>query len=87
MGITPRFLADAETGFVGVSITNLKRICEILGISSDRLLWNSENDLNLDERVLHMDKKYVKTVEEMIQKQLEVIAIASKEERARKTRK
>lgn len=25
VGITPRFLADAETGFVGVSLTTLKK--------------------------------------------------------------
>lgn len=38
MGVTPRFVADAELGFVGVSLTSLKKICEILGISADRLL-------------------------------------------------
>lgn len=87
VGITPRFLADAETGFVGVSLTNLKRICEILGVSADRLLWRQENSLGLDERVKHVDRKYVDVVEQVIRKQLEVIALASREENARKTRK
>ena len=34
MGVTPRFVADVELGFVGVSLTSLKKICEILGISA-----------------------------------------------------
>lgn len=86
VGITPRFLADAETGFVGVSLTNLKKICEILGISADRLLWKHENQLGLDERISHLDTKYLHAVEEIIQKQLEVIAIAEKAEKTTKTR-
>lgn len=85
VGITPRFLADVETGFVGISITNLKKICEILGISADRLLWKKENCLKLDEKVSHIDEKYILVIEELIQKQLEIISI--KEENKNKTRK
>lgn len=87
VGITPRFLADVETGFAGVSLTNLKRICEILGVSSDRLIWQQENELGLDEKVKHVDSKYVAILEEVIQKQLEIIAIATKEENSKKVRK
>ena len=77
IGISPRFLADVETGFVGISVKNLKRICEILGISSDRLLWKNENKLSLDERIAHIEPKYFQIVEEIIQKQLEFIAISN----------
>lgn len=80
VGITPRFVADIETGFVGISLTTLKGICEVLGISADRILWSNENDLSLEEKVSHIDEKYIDIVEALIQKQLEVIAIASKEE-------
>ena len=86
VGVSTRFIADVETGFVGVSLTNLKRICEILGVSSDRLLWEEDNQLGLDERVAHIDAKYADIVEQVISKQLEVIAIASKEEHRKKTR-
>ena len=86
VGVSTRFIADVETGFVGVSLTNLKRICEILGISADRLLWDQDNQLGLDERVAHIDSKYVDIVEQVVSKQLEVIAIASKEERRKTTR-
>lgn len=88
VGVSPRFIADAETGFVGVSLTNLKRICEILGISADRLLWTNTNEnLGLDEMVSHIEPKYLDIVKQTILKQLEIIAIASKEENEKKTRK
>ncbi len=77
IGISPRFLADVETGVVGISIKNLKRVGEILGISSDRLLWKNESKLSLDERIAHIEPKYFQIVEEIIQKQLEFIAISN----------
>ena len=77
--ITPRFLADAELGFVGISITNLKKICELLGISSDRLLWdNKTKEITLSERVSHIDKKYFGPMEKLIKNQLEIISLAEK---------
>lgn len=85
VGVSPRFIADAETGFVGVSLTNLKRICKILGISADRLLWTTNNnDLGLDEMVSHIEPKYLEIVKQTILKQLEIISIASKEENEKK---
>ena len=79
IGISPRFLADVETGFVGISITNLKHICEALGVSSDRILWKNDNKLSLDEKIAHINPKYLKLIEDIIQKQLEIIALAEKE--------
>ncbi len=87
IGVTPRFIADVETGFVGVSLTTLKKICEVLGISADRILWTYENELNLNEKISHLEPKYIPLVEDIVQKQLEVIAFASKEEKQKKTRR
>lgn len=36
--VTPRFLADVESGKVGVSLTTLKKICIALSVSADYLL-------------------------------------------------
>ena len=79
VGITPRFLADTELGFVGVSLTNLKKICEVLGISSDRLLWSKQEEVDISERLKHIPYEYIETIEKLIQNQLEIIAIATKE--------
>ena len=87
VGVTPRFLADAELGFVGVSLTNIKRICEILGVSADRLLWKEENkNVVLSERLKYLGPEYLEIIEGLIQKQLEIIALAKREETKKKTR-
>lgn len=75
VGRTPRFIADVESGFVGVSLSTLKRICLALGISADRLLWSgSAPPPGLDERICRLDEKYVRAIVELVQKQLELIA-------------
>ena len=84
MGVSPRFIADVETGFAGVSLTTLKRVCEVLGVSADRLLWRQDAPaLGLDEQVSRLGPEYTAVIRELVQKQLEVIAIACKEERKR----
>ena len=82
IGVSPRFIADVESGFAGVSLTTLKKLCEVLGVSADRLLWKQPPAaLGMDEQVSHLSPEYVELIRELIQKQLEVIAIADKEER------
>lgn len=78
IGITPRFLADAELGFVGVSLTNIKKICEVLGISADRLLWDKSGEpVALAERLAHVPSPYLGPIQELLLKQLEILALAS----------
>ena len=87
MGVSPRFIADVETGFAGISLTTLKKLCEVLGVSADRLLWKQmPTALGMDEQVSHLSPEYVELIRELIQKQLEVIAIANKEDGQKKTR-
>lgn len=88
VGVTPRFLADAEVGVVGISLTNLRKICDILGISSDRLLWRqTPQPPPIAERLSHIDPKYMGLVEGLILRQLELIALAGQEKRPGKTRR
>ena len=86
VGITPRFLADAENGYVGVSLTNLKKICELLGVSADRLLWDDKSNVSLDEKLSHVDMKYMPLILDIIQKQLELITLADCKDNKKKTR-
>lgn len=79
MGVTPRFLGDVELGFVGVSLTSLKKICEILGISADRLLWKQENSaVSFAEKLSHVEEEWMPGIEDLLQKQLELIAAMEK---------
>jgi len=75
VGRSPRFIADVESGFVGVSLSTLKRICLVLGISADRILWGGPAPPpGLDEKVCHLEEKYVRLIGELVEKQLELIA-------------
>ena len=40
IGVTPQYLSDLERGRVGTSITTLRRICSVLHVSSDFILFS-----------------------------------------------
>lgn len=37
--VSPQYISDLERGVVGISIPTLKRLCEKLSVSSDRILF------------------------------------------------
>lgn len=39
--VSPQFVSDLERGVVGLSIPTLKRVCLVLNVSSDRILFGS----------------------------------------------
>ena len=47
IGIGPKSLSAVERGTVGISITTLQKICNILPVSSDSLIFgsNTQNDV------------------------------------------
>lgn len=52
LNVSPRFLADVESGKVGISLTTLKNICVVTGTSADSLLGlDSEGQVDSDEIV------------------------------------
>lgn len=63
LGVSPRFLADVESGKVGVSVSTLKNIAIVTGTSSDFLLGlTDENDSDIDEiinRITRLDKSNI----------------------------
>ena len=48
---TPQYLSDLERGVVGISVALLKRLCVVLGVSSDDILFaeESKNALETNE--------------------------------------
>ena len=40
--VSPQYVSDLERGVVGVSIATLKRLCVVLGVSSDQILFGRE---------------------------------------------
>lgn len=70
--ISSRFMADVESGKVGVSLATLKKICRVLGVSADYLLGLTENEENSGEyerivnRIRQTDIKHLPYLEEII---------------------
>ena len=82
IGVSPRFLADCELGFVGVSLTTLKKICQVLGVSADKILWKDiDKSTSLQDMVSHIDPKYHPYIEKVISAQLEILSLLSNEEK------
>lgn len=40
--VSPQYVSDLERGVVGVSMTTFKKLCQILGVTSDQLLFGSD---------------------------------------------
>ena len=42
--VSPQYISDLERGVVGISIPTLKRVCTVLCVSSDQILFGQENN-------------------------------------------
>ena len=71
--VTPRFVYDFETGRVGISLPTLKKICEVLSISSDSLLWDKTTQAGIDEKLKFVDEEYIQFIDKAVQAQLDLI--------------
>ena len=73
--VTPRFIADVERGSVGVSVPTLKMICEVLKVSSDRLIWGDTTIADINSRLRFLDADIVDMIDKTVQCQLELISL------------
>lgn len=79
LDISPRFVYDYEVGASGISVETLKRFCELMGISSDRILWGDDSGaIPLEERMMHLDDETQRLLHKMLTTQLEIITLAKK---------
>ena len=78
--VTPRFIADVERGRVGISVPTLKRMCEVLNISSDSLLWGKTTQTSIDEKLKFVDEDYVRVIDKTVQAQLDLINLIKSKE-------
>lgn len=42
LDVSPQYISDLERGVVGISIATLKKLCGILAVSSDQILFGSK---------------------------------------------
>ncbi|MBS6397788.1 MAG: helix-turn-helix transcriptional regulator [Clostridiales bacterium] len=80
IGLGTKSVSAFERGTVGISFTTLKKICQVLSISSDQILFGpkeqNENDLSeLSKRLERLSPKQYTIAEEVILKLLEAFSL------------
>lgn len=80
IGLGPKSVSAFERGTVGISFTTLKKICQVLSISSDQILFGQtkekKNDLSeLISRLERLSPKQYTLTKEIIFKLLEAFSL------------
>lgn len=76
--VSPQFVSDLERGVVGVSLTTLKRICIVLGVSSDQIIFGQSAENRIDvvsARCRGLSDKHFDILMEIIGKYIEAIDV------------
>ena len=56
MGIGEKSLSAIERGVVGISLTQLKNVCELLSVTSDALIFGSSESNNIESLARRFEK-------------------------------
>ena len=78
IGISPQNVSCVERGLAGVSLTVLRRMCEILHVSSDSLLMGERGNNDADaiaHRLEQLPPEQFRVVEQVINGVLELAAL------------
>lgn len=78
LGIGPKTLSAIERGTVGISLFSLRRVCEILRVSSDELLFapSEQNDAGeISEKLERLPPEQFRIADEMLHKLLEAFSV------------
>lgn len=68
LDVSVSYLAEVERGRTNVSVKTLIKICNVLGLSADYVLFgeNREADALLLEKIHRLDKKYLPLLTDLI---------------------
>lgn len=75
--VSPQFVSDLERGVVGISLATLKRICIVLGISSDQILFGHSEPNRMEymvSRCKGLTEKQISILADIIDKFIEAMA-------------
>ena len=74
---TPQYLSDLERGVVGISVALLKRLCVVLGVSSDDILFaeESKNTLEtIEEKGTVLSDRQFQLLVEIVDRYIEAVS-------------
>lgn len=69
INVTPKHLSAIERGVSGISIEKLCKICHLLGVSADYIIFGASDnyiDSDLTRKFNSLDNKYKKQVNKML---------------------
>ena len=79
LDVSVSYLAEVERGRTGISVKMLTKICRVLGLSADYVLFgaNRSQDAALLEKIGRLDKKYLPLLNSML---TELLALNGEEQ-------
>ncbi len=68
LDVSVSYMAEVERGRTGISVKMLMKICNVLGLSADYVLFGEERgeDALLLDRIRRLDRKYIPLLNDMI---------------------
>ena len=74
LDVSTSYMAEVERGRTGVSVKTLVKICNVLGLSADYILFGKERDIDsvLIDKIHRLDDKYLPLLDKIL---IELLAI------------
>lgn len=68
LDVSVSYMAEVERGRTGISVKMLVKICHVLGLSADYVLFGGDRseDASRAERISHIDKRYLPLLDSVI---------------------
>lgn len=80
--VSAQYISEVERGNVGISMSTLKKICEVMKIPADQILFGkhtSNNNIdNIADKISRLEPRQFQILEEIIYKYLEAVSIPHK---------
>ena len=75
LDVSVSYLAELERGRTGISVKMLIRVCDLLGLSADYVLFGEErsSDTQLLDKIHRIDARYIPLLDKMV---TELLAIS-----------
>ena len=79
LDVSVSYMAEVERGRTGISVKMLMKICKVLGLSADYLLFGEERpeDSEIVSKISRLDDRYLPLVNRML---TEILALNAKKE-------
>lgn len=77
--VSPQYISDLERGVVGISVQTLKRLCTSLCISSDQILFATQQENSITpllERCQMLSPEYFSILSDIIEQFIKAITLA-----------